>query len=65
MPSLDNWNPTLDELKILSAEMIKIVNARLPIERLTISEELASEMFADNKHKISQIPTILSSSGGM
>lgn len=56
MPSLPNWSPTTDELRILSAEMVKLASFNYPVERLTVSSELAATIFKHNKHKLDQIP---------
>ena len=56
MPSLSNWKPSSDELRILSAEMVKLSGANLPVERLTVKEEIASLIFESNKYKLEQIP---------
>ncbi|XP_014242909.1 39S ribosomal protein L39, mitochondrial [Cimex lectularius] len=62
--SLDDWNPTKNELRVLSAEMAKLVNQSLPFERLQVSEEMAKEIFSDNKFKLQQIPNIANKSDG-
>lgn len=58
MPNLSNWNPSVDELRILSAEMVKLSNKNIAIERLEVKEKLALQMFENDKHKIDQIPNI-------
>ncbi|XP_055597723.1 39S ribosomal protein L39, mitochondrial [Uranotaenia lowii] len=52
------WKPTVQELRALSIEMIKLAQQDLPIERLDVSLELAQEMFSDNPLKLEQIPSI-------
>ena len=64
MPNLSNWNPTTDELRILSAEMVKLSNKNIAIERLVVKEKLALQMFENNRHKIEQIPDIAAHSSG-
>lgn len=55
---LDDWVATQDELRVLSVEMIKISQRNLPLEYLSVSQDLALEMFRENPHKSSQIPDI-------
>lgn len=55
---LDEWKPTQDELRVLSIEMLKIIQQNLQFEYLDVSTELALEMFKDNPHKSGQIPDI-------
>lgn len=52
----------MDELRVLSAEMIKICSKNLPVERLEVKEELAYQIFEINKHKTDQIPDIAAQS---
>lgn len=49
-------------MRVFSAEMIKLSREKLPFERLEVNEEMALEMFADNKYKKEQIPHICKSS---
>lgn len=63
MVSLDDWKPSNDELRCLSADVLKLSLKELPIERLTVQEQLAQEIFADNKFKLQQIPDISKNSG--
>ncbi|KAL4708928.1 hypothetical protein ACJJTC_014956 [Scirpophaga incertulas] len=58
LPSLPDWQPSKQELMTLAAEYVKICRRNLLIERLEVSEELAKEMFIDNKYKHKQIPDI-------
>ncbi|XP_065201716.1 large ribosomal subunit protein mL39 [Planococcus citri] len=58
MPNLSSWNPTTDELRILSAEMVKLSNKNLAVERLEVKEKLSLQIFENNKHKLDQIPDI-------
>ena len=64
IPSLSNWKPTGDELRVFSAEMVKLSLASLPVERLTVSEKLASEIFDGQKYKLEQIPGVADRSPG-
>lgn len=64
MPNLSSWSPTLDELRILSAEMVKLSNKNIAIERLEVKEKLALQLFENDKHKIDQIPDIAAHSPG-
>lgn len=61
---LDNWQPTQDELKVLSIEMIKFCQQGHKIECLDVSTELALEMFKNNPYKTEQIPDIAAHNGG-
>ncbi|XKL64427.1 hypothetical protein PGB90_004513 [Kerria lacca] len=58
IPSLPNWKPSIDELRILSAEMIKLSSQNLIVERLSVNEELACKIFESNKYKLEQIPAM-------
>lgn len=62
--SLDNWQPTADELRILSAEMVMLARKNLKIERLEVNVELAEDMFKDNMFKSKQIPDIAMNNPG-
>ena len=59
---LPSWEPTKQELMAISAAMHRLAERELPFQRLDVSEELAKEMFQDNRHKLSQIPSIAASS---
>ncbi|XP_072948234.1 large ribosomal subunit protein mL39 [Epargyreus clarus] len=63
MPSLENWQPTPQELYTLSAEAVRLCQAKHPIRRLEVAEPLAAEMFVDNEHKAKQIPSIAKANG--
>ncbi|XP_012283942.1 39S ribosomal protein L39, mitochondrial isoform X2 [Orussus abietinus] len=56
--SLPEWQPTDAELRAMSAEFVKLVQAELPVERLEVTESLALEIFQDNPFKVKQIPDI-------
>lgn len=56
--SLEDWKPTTTELKVLSIEMIKFCQKEYPIECLTVSKDIAVEIFKNNPHKTEQIPSI-------
>jgi large subunit ribosomal protein L39 len=55
---LDNWTPTHDELKVLSAQFVKIAREEYKFERLVVDAEVAEEIFFDNPFKLEQIPQI-------
>ncbi|XP_071872174.1 mitochondrial ribosomal protein L39 [Bombus fervidus] len=59
--NLDDWKPTGQEMRALSAQYVRLINKELPIDRIQVSTNLALEMFQDNPIKISQIPEIASS----
>ncbi|XP_013193891.2 large ribosomal subunit protein mL39 [Amyelois transitella] len=63
LPTLPDWKPTNQEMYSLSAEYVKVIRKKLPIERLEVGEELAKEMFLDNQHKTKQIPSIAKDNG--
>lgn len=52
------WQPTQEELRAISAEMIKLAAKKLKIERLEVNHDLALEMFRDNPYKREQLPSI-------
>lgn len=52
------WQPTSDELRAISAEMIKLAAKDLKIERLEVQQDLALEMFKDSRYKCEQLPSI-------
>jgi len=54
----DNWKPTKEELRAVSAEMIKLSGRDLPIERLEVNHDLALEIFKDSPYKREQLPSI-------
>lgn len=54
----DNWQPTKEELRAISAEMVKLAGKDLPIERLEVNHDLALEMFKDSPYKREQLPSI-------
>ncbi|XP_071447956.1 large ribosomal subunit protein mL39 isoform X2 [Hetaerina americana] len=68
--NLNDWKPTKDELRVISAAMVKLTHdashseEKLKIDRLDVKEDLALQMFHDNEHKTKQIPLIASSSNG-
>ncbi|XP_049789539.1 39S ribosomal protein L39, mitochondrial [Schistocerca nitens] len=59
--SLSDWQPNQDELRSLSGQMVELAKRAYRIERLSIPADIALEMFADNPHKLQQIPDIASS----
>ncbi|XP_054264622.1 39S ribosomal protein L39, mitochondrial [Macrosteles quadrilineatus] len=62
--SLDDWTPSKDELRILSAEFSKLCRQHLPFHRLDVDPEVALEIFSYNPFKSSQIPDIAMNSPG-
>ncbi|CAL7938912.1 unnamed protein product [Xylocopa violacea] len=58
---LDDWKPTNQEMRALSAQYMKFVNQELPIERIETTEIVALNMFQDNPFKTEQIPNIAKS----
>lgn len=62
---LEDWTPTTDELRVLSAEMVKFCQEKHQIRILDISVDLALEMFKNNPHKTKQIPDIAASNNGV
>ena len=52
------WKPTKEELMVISAKMHRFSEQAFPFERLVVDTHKALEMFADNKHKLVQIPNI-------
>ncbi|PNF33348.1 39S ribosomal protein L39, mitochondrial [Cryptotermes secundus] len=57
---LDNWQPSQDELRIMSSQMVTLCQKNLKFERLEVNVDLALEMFKGNKYKREQIPHIAS-----
>lgn len=55
---LESWAPSQEELRALSADMIKLSEKQLPFERLSVTEEVAGNMFADNPYKLNHISKI-------
>jgi Threonyl-tRNA synthetase len=64
LSGVDNWKPTSAELRVLSAEMVKLAYEAVPFERLSISQDLAEALFEHNKYKLEQIPSIVQQSIG-
>ncbi|XP_026688367.1 39S ribosomal protein L39, mitochondrial-like, partial [Diaphorina citri] len=62
LSGVDNWKPTSAELRVLSAEMVKLAYEAVPFERLSISQDLAEALFEHNKYKLEQIPSIVQQS---
>ncbi|XP_073973732.1 mitochondrial ribosomal protein L39 isoform X2 [Rhodnius prolixus] len=62
--SLDSWKPSPSELRVLSADMVKLASQEIPLERLQVHEDIAKAIFRNNKFKLAQIPNIASGSGG-
>ncbi|CAK9823519.1 39S ribosomal protein L39, mitochondrial [Anthophora retusa] len=55
---LASWEPTSQEMRVLSAQYIKLINKDLDIERIETTENVAHNMFLDNHIKLEQIPNI-------
>lgn len=53
-----NWKPNKEELRTLSAEMVKLASKDLPFERLEVVHDLALEIFKDCPFKREQLPSI-------
>lgn len=62
--NLPEWNPTDNELRILSASMVKFSQTSYQFDRLAVSEALALEIFEHNKFKKEQVPNIAQQSIG-
>ncbi|XP_077284516.1 mitochondrial ribosomal protein L39 [Arctopsyche grandis] len=62
--SLSDWEPSQQDLKVLSGEFIRLTQSDTPIERLSVSRDLAQLMFEDNEHKSRQIPDIAQKNEG-
>jgi len=58
LSNLPEWTPTENELRILSANMVKLAQTSYRFDRLAVSEELALDIFQDNKFKKEQVPNI-------
>ncbi|KAF0307819.1 39S ribosomal protein L39, mitochondrial [Amphibalanus amphitrite] len=55
---LDSWQPTDQELRVLSGMMRRLAQRALPFRRLEVPQAVALEMFAENEFKRSQVPSI-------
>ncbi|VVC39856.1 Beta-grasp domain,Threonyl/alanyl tRNA synthetase, class II-like, putative editing domain,TGS [Cinara cedri] len=62
LSNLPEWSPSDNELRILSANMVKLAQKSYQFDRLPVSEELALDIFQDNKFKKEQIPNIVQQS---
>lgn len=60
---LDDWNPTVEELRTLSADLVRLSYASYPIERLRVEPKIANDIFANNQFKRRQIPAISANTG--
>lgn len=58
------WQPSKEELRALSAEMIKLASKNLKLERLEVNNDLALEIFRDSHYKKEQIPSIVQQNQG-
>lgn len=59
---ISEWEPTKDELRTLSGEMVKLSLAAHRFERLEVDASVALKMFADNRFKTQQIPQMAAQS---
>lgn len=53
-----NWKPNKEELRTISAEMVKMAAKDLKFERLEVVHDLALEIFKDCPFKREQLPSI-------
>lgn len=58
---LDDWMPSAQETRALSAQFVKLAHQELPIDRIETTESFALDMFEDNVDKAEQIPSIAKS----
>lgn len=63
--SVDNWNPSQQELKSIGIEMMKFATENHNIERLEVNHDVALEMFKDNPFKREQLPNISNKNKGV
>ncbi|XP_071514634.1 large ribosomal subunit protein mL39 isoform X2 [Panulirus ornatus] len=59
---IPQWEPTKEELRVLSGGMVKLSMASHRFERLEVDASLAFKMFSDNSYKRTQIPQIAAQS---
>ncbi|MPC35646.1 39S ribosomal protein L39, mitochondrial [Portunus trituberculatus] len=59
---IPEWEPTKEELRTLSGEMVKLSLAAHRFERLEVDASVALKMFADNRFKTQQIPQMAAQS---
>ncbi|XP_016994768.1 large ribosomal subunit protein mL39 [Drosophila takahashii] len=59
-----DWQPSKEEMRAISAEMVKLAAQDLRIERLDVQQDLAQEMFKDSKYKSEQLPSIAQQTQG-
>lgn len=53
-----NWMPNKEELRTISAEMVKMSAKEIQFERLEVVHDLALEIFKDSPFKREQLPSI-------
>lgn len=53
-----NWKPNREELRTISAEMVKMAAKDLKFERIEVMHDLALEIFKDCPFKREQLPSI-------
>ncbi|KAH8322409.1 hypothetical protein KR067_003097 [Drosophila pandora] len=59
-----NWQPTKEEMRTVSAEMVKLALEDHEIERLDVTQDIAQEIFKDSKYKSEQLPSIAQQTHG-
>lgn len=59
-----NWKPTTQELTTLGIQMKKFTTENHKFERLTVSHDVALEMFKENPFKREQLPNISNQNNG-
>ena len=58
-----SWNPTKEELMVISAQIHRLAEQELPFQRLTVHTDVALAMFEENPYKTEQIPNIADERG--
>ena len=56
--NLESWTPNKNELRVLSAKLVKLGMENHPFERLDVDASIALQIFEDNEFKKAQIPYI-------
>jgi len=59
---MDTWNPSKEELRSLSSEMVKLALAKHNFQRLEVDASIALKIFANNRYKKAQVPHIAAQS---
>ncbi|XP_038657320.1 39S ribosomal protein L39, mitochondrial isoform X1 [Scyliorhinus canicula] len=52
---LDDWTPSVENLRSLTKEAHQLIHKDLPFESLEVAPKVAVEIFPDNKHKLAAI----------